>query len=60
MKIIVHPGTGTIISADECLVIDSEKLSTEDHDALLAALEEDDDTEVIAIAARAGDVALAE
>jgi hypothetical protein len=28
-KLVVHLGTGTIIDASECLVIDTEKLSVE-------------------------------
>jgi len=58
MKIIVHPGTATIISANECIVVDSEKLSTEDNAALWSALEEGFDQEVVEIAERAGDVLL--
>lgn len=60
MKIIVHPGTATIIRADECLVIDSEKLNAEDSAALWSALEEGLDLEVVELAERVGDLALAE
>lgn len=59
MKLIIHPGTATIIRADECLVIDSEKLSAEDSAALWSALEEGFDQEVVSIAERVGDVVLA-
>jgi hypothetical protein len=60
MKIIVHPGTATIIRADECLVIDSEKLNAEDSAALWSALEEGLDLEVVELAERVGDLTLAE
>lgn len=60
MKLIIHPGTATIIRADECLVIDSEKLNAEDSAALWSALEEGLDQEVVEIAERVGDLALAE
>ena len=30
MKILVHPGTGTIIALDECVVVDTESLNEED------------------------------
>ena len=35
MKYIVHPGTGTIVSLDECLVIESDDLDDETFDDLL-------------------------
>jgi hypothetical protein len=54
MKIIVHPGTATIIRADECLIVDTETLGREDNDALWSALEEGFDQEVVAIAERLG------
>lgn len=56
MKIIVHPGTGTIIRADECVIVDPEKLNAEDSAALWSALEEGLDQEVVEIAERVGDV----
>ena len=43
--LIVHPGTGTIIVANECLILDMEVLSTE-------SFEHDDD--VISIAQKYG------
>lgn len=60
MKMIVHPGTGTIIRADECLAVDSEKLSAEDKAAFWSALEEGFDDEFVALAERVGDVVLAQ
>ena len=60
MKIIVHPGTATIIRADECLVVDSEKLNAEDKAALWSALEEGFDDEVVTLAERVGDLVLAQ
>lgn len=60
MKLIIHPGTATIIRADECLVIDSEKLNAEDSAALWSALEEGLDQEVVEIAERVGDLVLAQ
>ena len=35
MKYIVHPGTGTIVSLDECLVIESDDLDDETLDDLI-------------------------
>lgn len=60
MKLIVHPGTGTIMRADECVAIDSEKLNAEDSAALWSALEEGFDHEVIELAERVGELLLAE
>ena len=49
-KLIVHIGTGTIIDADECVIVDVEKL--DDHDT---ALENDgDDSDVVGVAERIG------
>lgn len=36
MKIVVHPGTGTIIDADECYLLDTETDLTEDEIQQLA------------------------
>lgn len=54
MKIVVHPGTATILNAYDCVMVDLEALSSEDALALLDALEEGFDLEVAAIAERAG------
>ena len=54
MKIIVHPGTSTIIRADECVTVDPEELNAEDSAALWSALEEGLDQEVVEIAERVG------
>lgn len=54
MKIIVHPGTSTIIRADECITVDPEELNAEDSAALWSALEEGLDQEVVEIAERVG------
>ena len=35
MKLIVHPGTGTVIDADECLLLDTEKHLTEEEIKIL-------------------------
>ena len=31
MKIVYHPGTGTIINADECMIFDAEELRDEGY-----------------------------
>lgn len=36
MKLVVHPGTGTIIDADECYVLDTDTDLTEDERNVLA------------------------
>ena len=54
MKIIVHPGTGTIVNADECLIVELEKLSDDDHRVLLSAIYYEHDDEVVALAQRVG------
>lgn len=36
MKIVVHPGTGTVIDADECYLLDTETDLTEDEVLQLA------------------------
>lgn len=64
MKLIIHTGTGTIIDASECVVLDLDALGTNvlTEDAardLVGAYEaaidgEADDTDVIALAVRYG------
>ena len=49
-KLIVHIGTGTIIDADECVIVDVEKLN--DHDTTL--VNDGDDSDVVEIAERLG------
>lgn len=59
MKLIVHPGTATIIRADECVILDLDALELDaltDHVAAAAwsALEEGFDQEVVEIAEHYG------
>jgi len=49
-KLVVHIGTGTIIDADECVIVDVEKL--DDHDTAL--VNDGDDADVVEIAGRLG------
>lgn len=49
-KLIIHIGTGTIIDADECVIVDVEKL--DDHDTAL--VNDGDDADVVEIAERLG------
>ena len=49
-KLVVHIGTGTIIDADECVIVDVEKL--DDHDTTL--VNDGDDSDVVEIAERLG------
>ena len=49
-KLIVHIGTGTIIDADECVIVDMERL--DDHDTTL--VNDGDDSDVVEIAERLG------
>ena len=49
-KLVVHIGTGTIIDADECVIVDVEKL--DDHDTAL--VNDGDDSDVVEIAERIG------
>ena len=49
-KLIIHIGTGTIIDADECVIVDVEKL--DDHDTAL--VNDGDDSDVVEIAGRLG------
>ena len=34
-QLIVHPGTGTVISADECLVLDEDQIGDEIAEAII-------------------------
>lgn len=34
-QLIVHPGTGTVISADECLVLDEDQIGDEISEAII-------------------------
>jgi len=49
-KLVVHIGTGTIIDADECVIVDVEKL--DDHDTTL--VNDGDDSDLVEIAERLG------
>jgi len=49
-KLVVNIGTGTIIDADECVIVDVEKL--DDHDTAL--VNDGDDSDVVEIAGRLG------
>jgi hypothetical protein len=49
-KLIVHIGTGTIIDADECVIVDVERL--DDHDTTL--VNDGDDSDVVEVAERLG------
>lgn len=49
-KLVVHIGTGTIIDADECVIVDVERL--DDHDTTL--VNDGDDSDVVEIAERLG------
>lgn len=33
-QLIIHPGTGTVISADECIVLDEDQIADEIADAI--------------------------
>ena len=54
MKVLVHPGTATILNAYECVLVDVENLSNADAAQFLDSLEEGLDLEVAAIADRVG------
>jgi len=49
-KLVIHIGTGTIIDADECVIVDVEKL--DNHDTAL--VNDGDDSDVVEIAERLG------
>ena len=49
-KLVIHIGTGTIIDADECVIVDVEKL--DDHDTAL--VNDGDDSDVVEVAERLG------
>jgi hypothetical protein len=49
-KLLVHIGTGTIIDANECVIVDVERL--DDHDTAL--VNDGDDSDVVEIAERLG------
>ena len=49
-KLVIHIGTGTIIDADECVIVDVERL--DDHDTTL--VNDGDDSDVVEIAERLG------
>ena len=49
-KLVIHIGTGTIIDADECVIVDVEKL--DDHDTAL--VNDGDDSDLVEIAERLG------
>ena len=50
MKILVHPGTGTIIALDECVIVDTESLNEEDA----AIFGDGDDEDRVMVAVKVG------
>lgn len=51
-QLIVHPGTGTVISADECLVLDEDQIGDEISEAIINGDNLDD--VIVALAIRVG------
>lgn len=51
-QLIVHPGTGTVISADECLVLDDDQIEDEIAEAI--ANGEDVDDLIVSLALEIG------
>ena len=49
-QLIIHPGTGTIVVADECIVLSIDDLSPEDA----AIIESEDDIAIVDLALRIG------
>jgi hypothetical protein len=45
-QLIVHPGTGTVISADECLVLDEDQISEQ----IAKAIADGDDLDDVIVA----------
>jgi len=48
-KLVIHIGTGTIIDADECVILDVDKL--DEHDTFLV---DGDDADIVGVAERLG------
>ena len=55
-KLIFHPGTGTVVSADECLIVDLEQFQAlmdaagrDDESADVLLSEEDDHAQEVAL-----------
>ena len=48
-KLVIHIGTGTIINADECVILDVERL--DEHDTFLV---DGDDADIVGVAERLG------
>lgn len=57
-QLIVHPGTGTIISADECLMLDEDQIGDEISEAIINGDNIDD--VIVALAIRVGSPAVRE
>jgi hypothetical protein len=51
-QLIIHPGTGTIVNTDECLVLDIDQLPEEFAIALIKG--EDIDDKIVALAQEVG------
>lgn len=51
-QLIIHPGTGTVISADECLVLDEDQITDEIVGSLAAG--EDMTEAIVALAMDVG------
>jgi len=54
MKLVVHPGTGTIIDADECVFLDTDIDLTEEEHELLTGDDYFDDIAICDIAEALG------
>jgi hypothetical protein len=51
-QLIIHPGTGTVIDRDECLVLDYSQLPERLLDAII--MYEDVDDQIVALAQKIG------
>lgn len=50
MKILVHPGTGTVLALHECVIVETDSLSDEDS----SLFGDGDDTDRVMVAVRVG------
>lgn len=54
MKLIIHPGTQTVIDAAECLILDTSLLSADELAVLNEALYADSDEQIVEFASALG------
>lgn len=55
MKMIIHPGTGTIINAEECILVNTDYMPLADFSVFMQAIDEERNEDIAEMAKRHGE-----